>query len=109
MLYAAVYQIVSLKNEPFSCSFLPHTLTPSLKKKNTFHPNPQPSQETQRLIADPVPGISATPYTDNLRYFGVAIEGPAETSYANGVFQVREKQMGCFLCKNITLQDFKYK
>lgn len=42
-------------------------------------------------MADPVPGISATPYTDNLRYFSVAIEGPADTSYANGVFQVSLK------------------
>ena len=45
-------------------------------------------QETQRLVADPVPGISATPYQDNLRYFAVAIEGPTETPYERGVFQL---------------------
>mgnify|MGYP001986534526 CR=1 FL=1 len=32
-------------------------------------------KETQRLLAEPVAGISATPYADNLRYFAVAIEG----------------------------------
>jgi hypothetical protein len=35
------------------------------------------SKETQRLSAEPVPGICATPYEDNLRYFNVAIAGPA--------------------------------
>jgi len=45
-------------------------------------------KETQRLIAEPVAGISATPYADNLRYFAVAIEGPSETPYENGIFQL---------------------
>eukprot|EP01083_Nonionella_stella_P079767 219005_1 len=45
-------------------------------------------KETQRLIAEPVAGISATPYADNLRYFAVAIEGPSETPYESGVFQL---------------------
>ena len=35
-------------------------------------------------MGDPVPGISATPYADNLRYFSVAIEGPADTAYEQG-------------------------
>jgi hypothetical protein len=35
-----------------------------------------PSQETQRLIADSPPGISAVPHDDNLRYFDVLISGP---------------------------------
>lgn len=38
-------------------------------------------QETQRLIAEPVEGVSATPYEDNLRYFNVAIAGPVGTPY----------------------------
>ena len=46
------------------------------------------TKETQRLIADPVAGISATPYADNLRYFAVAIEGPADSPYEKGVFQL---------------------
>lgn len=33
-------------------------------------------QETERLMADPAPGISAVPHEDNLRYFDVAIQGP---------------------------------
>jgi len=38
-------------------------------------------QETQRLLAEPVEGVSATPYEDNMRYFNVAIAGPLETPY----------------------------
>lgn len=45
-------------------------------------------KETQRLIAEPVAGISATPYQDNLRYFAVAIEGPTDSPYERGVFQL---------------------
>lgn len=45
-------------------------------------------KETQRLIAEPVVGISATPYADNLRYFAVAIEGPSDSPYEKGVFQL---------------------
>lgn len=33
-------------------------------------------QETERLVADPAPGITATPHDDNLRYFDVTIQGP---------------------------------
>ena len=33
-------------------------------------------QETERLVADPAPGISAAPHEDNLRYFDVTIQGP---------------------------------
>lgn len=45
-------------------------------------------KETQRLIAEPVAGISATPYEDNLRYFAVAIEGPPDSPYEKGIFQL---------------------
>lgn len=34
------------------------------------------TQETERLVADPAPGITALPHDDNLRYFDVTIEGP---------------------------------
>lgn len=40
------------------------------------------------MIAEPVAGISATPYQDNLRYFAVAIEGPEDSPYERGVFQL---------------------
>lgn len=33
-------------------------------------------QETERLVADPAPGITAAPHEDNLRYFDVTIQGP---------------------------------
>lgn len=37
-------------------------------------------QETQRLIAEPVPGIKAEPHEENARYFRVSIVGPREVS-----------------------------
>ena len=39
------------------------------------------SQETERLLAEPVEGVNATPYEDNARYFNVAIAGPIESPY----------------------------
>mmetsp|Transcript_14769 Transcript_14769/g.44479 ORF Transcript_14769/g.44479 Transcript_14769/m.44479 type:complete len:186 (-) Transcript_14769:255-812(-) len=45
-------------------------------------------KETQRLLQDPVTGISATPYEDNLRYFRVMICGPEDTPYAGGQFML---------------------
>ncbi|KAI9852461.1 MAG: ubiquitin-conjugating enzyme E2 N [Vezdaea acicularis] len=38
-------------------------------------------KETERLIAEPVPGISAVPHEDNLRYFDVMIHGPSQSPY----------------------------
>jgi len=35
-----------------------------------------------------VAGISATPYADNLRYFAVSVEGPSDSPYERGVFQL---------------------
>eukprot|EP00616_Rhizochromulina_sp_CCMP1243_P019379 CAMPEP_0118971952 /NCGR_PEP_ID=MMETSP1173-20130426/8424_1 /TAXON_ID=1034831 /ORGANISM="Rhizochromulina marina cf, Strain CCMP1243" /LENGTH=148 /DNA_ID=CAMNT_0006921457 /DNA_START=43 /DNA_END=489 /DNA_ORIENTATION=- len=46
------------------------------------------TKETQRLMAEPVPGISATPYEDNLRYFNVAIAGPDDSPYMHGTFKL---------------------
>lgn len=45
-------------------------------------------KETQRLLSEPAPGISATPYQDNLRYFNVIIAGPASSPYQNGIFKL---------------------
>jgi len=45
-------------------------------------------KETQRLIGEPVPGISATPYEDNLRHFNVLIAGPQNSPYENGCFKL---------------------
>jgi len=35
-----------------------------------------------------VPGITATPYEDNLRYFNVLISGPTESCYEHGFFKL---------------------
>ncbi|KAG4301642.1 hypothetical protein PCANB_001819 [Pneumocystis canis] len=43
-------------------------------------------KETERLIADPPPGIIAESCQDNLRYFQIKIEGPAQSAYENGIF-----------------------
>merc|ERR1712167_127683 len=45
-------------------------------------------KETQRLMQEPPPGISATPYQDNLRYFNVIIAGPAQSPYESGIFKL---------------------
>uniref|UniRef100_A0A8H7XUZ5 UBC core domain-containing protein n=1 Tax=Psilocybe cubensis TaxID=181762 RepID=A0A8H7XUZ5_PSICU len=44
--------------------------------------------ETERLVADPAPGISALPHDDNLRYFDVIIEGPGGSPFQNGKFKL---------------------
>ncbi len=46
------------------------------------------TQEIQRLMQDPAPGIQAHPSNDNLRYFNVAIEGPADSPYEGGTFKL---------------------
>lgn len=45
-------------------------------------------QETERLVADSPPGISAVPHEDNLRYFDVVIEGPNESPFEGGKFKL---------------------
>ncbi|KAJ7379449.1 ubiquitin-conjugating enzyme E2 N [Desmophyllum pertusum] len=45
-------------------------------------------KETQRLIAEPVPGIKAEPHEENARYFRVSIVGPRETPYCGGKFKL---------------------
>lgn len=45
-------------------------------------------KETERLLKEQVPGISAAPYADNPRYFSVTIDGPDDTPYAGGLFQL---------------------
>lgn len=42
-------------------------------------------KETERLLADPAPGISATPHEDNLRYFDVIIAGPSQSPFEGTV------------------------
>ncbi|CCU75266.1 ubiquitin-conjugating enzyme E2 [Blumeria hordei DH14] len=45
-------------------------------------------KETERLSAEPVPGISACPHEDNLRYFDVSIHGPNQSPYEGGIFKL---------------------
>ncbi|KAF2873188.1 ubiquitin-conjugating enzyme E2 N [Massariosphaeria phaeospora] len=46
-------------------------------------------KETERLMNEPVQGISAAPHEDNLRYFDVTIHGPSQSPYeAGGIFQL---------------------
>ncbi|KXS22423.1 ubiquitin-conjugating enzyme [Gonapodya prolifera JEL478] len=45
-------------------------------------------KETERLLAEPAPGISAQPHEDNLRYFDVVIAGPTHSPYDGGMFKL---------------------
>lgn len=46
------------------------------------------AQETERLVADSPPGISAVPHDDNLRYFDVVIDGPSDSAFEGGKFKL---------------------
>ena len=46
-------------------------------------------QETERLVADPAPGISAAPHDDNLRYFDVTIQGPDGSPFQSAFVRLR--------------------
>ncbi|KAF4354331.1 hypothetical protein F8388_022993 [Cannabis sativa] len=45
-------------------------------------------KETQRLLSEPAPGISASPSEENMRYFNVMILGPSQSPYEGGVFKL---------------------
>uniref|UniRef100_A0A3Q0SMG8 Ubiquitin-conjugating enzyme E2Nb n=1 Tax=Amphilophus citrinellus TaxID=61819 RepID=A0A3Q0SMG8_AMPCI len=45
-------------------------------------------KETQRLMAEPVPGITATPDEGNARYFHVFIAGPQDSPFEGGTFRL---------------------
>ncbi|KAH8353428.1 hypothetical protein KR084_010890 [Drosophila pseudotakahashii] len=45
-------------------------------------------KETQRLLQDPVPGISAIPDENNARYFRVLVTGPHDSPFEGGVFKL---------------------
>ena len=45
-------------------------------------------KETQRLVLEPVEGISAAPTEYNMRYFNVIILGPTSSPYEGGVFKL---------------------
>jgi len=45
-------------------------------------------KETERLVSDCPPGISAAPHDDNLRYFDVVISGPQGSCFEGGLFRL---------------------
>eukprot|EP01006_Ploeotia_vitrea_P044529 TRINITY_DN66836_c1_g1_i1.p2 TRINITY_DN66836_c1_g1~~TRINITY_DN66836_c1_g1_i1.p2 ORF type:complete len:151 (-),score=81.59 TRINITY_DN66836_c1_g1_i1:88-540(-) len=45
-------------------------------------------RETEKMLKNPIPGISATPHKDNLRYFDVVISGPKGSAYEGGLFKL---------------------
>jgi len=45
-------------------------------------------KETQKLHADPVPGIEAHPDEKNARYFHIKVFGPNDSPYENGKFDL---------------------
>lgn len=45
-------------------------------------------KETQRLIQEPAPGISASPTEENLRHFNVLILGPQQSPYEGGCYKL---------------------
>ncbi|XP_067934223.1 ubiquitin-conjugating enzyme E2 N [Watersipora subatra] len=45
-------------------------------------------KETQRLMAEPVPGIQAVPDEANARYFKVVVAGPKDSPYEGGIFNL---------------------
>nr|XP_020732057.1 ubiquitin-conjugating enzyme E2 N isoform X2 [Odocoileus virginianus texanus] len=45
-------------------------------------------KETQRLLAEPVPGIKAEPDESNARYFHVVIAGPQDSPFEGGTFKL---------------------
>uniref|UniRef100_A0A8C7BXR4 UBC core domain-containing protein n=1 Tax=Neovison vison TaxID=452646 RepID=A0A8C7BXR4_NEOVI len=46
------------------------------------------ASETQRLLAEPVPGIKAEPDESNARYFHVVIAGPQDSPFEGGTFKL---------------------
>merc|ERR1711967_29112 len=69
-------------------SISPQQLTLSKDNMSTARLPPRIVKETQRLISQPAPGISATPHQDNLRYFDVIIAGPSQSPYEGGIFKL---------------------
>ena len=45
-------------------------------------------KETQRLTSEPVPGITAVPDENNARYFKIVVEGPSDSPYDGGKFNL---------------------
>jgi len=55
-------------------------------------------QETERLVREPVPGISAVPDENNARYFHVVVAGP------QGVYIDKTNYKSYFLCTILCIE-----
>lgn len=87
-----VFSVCGLRRTLASC-FLKETLSMFQKKRETnvnerAYCLPNHTQETQRLMAEPVPGITATPDEGNARYFHVVIAGPQDSPFEGGTFKL---------------------
>jgi len=81
----------SIASRPFfsSLSFIASTSSADLPSSRPRGSKPRRIvKETQRLLTEPAPGINAAPYKDNLRYFNVIIQGPAQSAYESGIFKL---------------------
>lgn len=45
-------------------------------------------KETERLLSEPVQGITAIPDENNARYFHVTIDGPEDSPFQGGTFKL---------------------
>ncbi|XP_012660613.1 ubiquitin-conjugating enzyme E2 N-like [Otolemur garnettii] len=50
---------------------------------------PRIIKETQRLLAEPFPGIQAEPDESNASYFRVVIAGPQDSPFEGGTFKLK--------------------
>uniref|UniRef100_A0A452T7Q1 UBC core domain-containing protein n=1 Tax=Ursus maritimus TaxID=29073 RepID=A0A452T7Q1_URSMA len=81
--------IVGVTSADFSvigCSRTRTIKNPVLVDEQAFVPCAP--QETQRLLAEPVPGIKAEPDESNARYFHVVIAGPQDSPFEGGTFKL---------------------
>jgi len=45
-------------------------------------------KETEKMLKNPIPGISAVPHKENPRYFDIVITGPKDSGYEKGIFKL---------------------
>ncbi|KAL3325602.1 hypothetical protein AABB24_036703, partial [Solanum stoloniferum] len=83
------FYFISLEKVRFSLNFLRTIFffIDSISMANSNLPR-RIIKETQRLLSEPAPGISASPSEENMRYFNVMILGPTQSPYEGGVFKL---------------------
>nr|GLL16525.1 ubiquitin-conjugating enzyme E2 36 [Ipomoea trifida]GMC46354.1 ubiquitin-conjugating enzyme E2 36 [Ipomoea batatas]GMC56632.1 ubiquitin-conjugating enzyme E2 36 [Ipomoea batatas] len=79
-LYRCLYRSLSVKT-PTERNFRFNSMANSNLPRRII-------KETQRLLSEPAPGISASPSEENMRYFNVMILGPTQSPYEGGVFKL---------------------